>query len=69
MKVFVNGEPIELAPGMTIRHAVLRAGIAAAEIGSVQVFDPWGNEQGLGGELSEGDRLWIRSAPEGSGKH
>lgn len=66
MRVFVNGDPIELAPGMTVRHAVLRAGITAEQMRSVRIFDEWDNEVGLSGGLAEGDRLWIRSMPQGS---
>jgi hypothetical protein len=59
MKVFVNDREVHLAPGMTVRHAL----IGAARIDEVKagkkVFDQWGNEVGLDGALSENSRIYV----------
>ncbi len=59
MRVFVNEEPYDLAPGMTVRHALLRAGIPVDPDRPVRIQDEWGNELGLGGELTDGDRVFV----------
>ncbi len=60
MRVFVNGEPIDLAPGMSVRHALLRAGIPVDPDRSIRVSDQWDQELGPEGELAEGDRIFVR---------
>ena len=67
MRVFVDGEPIDLVPGSTVRHALLRADATAQFDESRRVFDPWGNEVGLDGELSKGDRFYTRGTPGAPG--
>ncbi|MBI5440252.1 MAG: hypothetical protein HY900_03460 [Deltaproteobacteria bacterium] len=62
MEVFVDGEPVDILPGMTVRHALLAAGLWA-ELDTVQVYDEWGNVLGLDGALEEGTKLFVRSAP------
>ncbi len=61
MKVFVNGRPFDLLPGMTVKHALVAAGLLQ-EIGtSKEAYDQWGNELGLGGALSDGMKIYVRS--------
>lgn len=59
MKVFVNDRELHLAPGMTVRHAL----IGAARIDEVnagkKVFDEWGNELGLDGALAENSKINV----------
>lgn len=64
MKVYVNDIPVILFPGMTVRHALIRLGLMKEiEMGKV-VYDEWGNELGLDGELTEGVKLFIKSKGE-----
>lgn len=60
MKIYVNGIEIELLPGMTVRHALIHAGLLNVVEQGKKVFDAWGNELGLNGALSEGALLWVR---------
>ncbi len=61
MEIILDDKPVALWPGMTVRHALLQRGLAAAvERGEKKVYDAWGNELGLDGALSEGDRLFVR---------
>jgi hypothetical protein len=60
MKVFVNDIPIDILPGMTVRHALISADILRETESSKHVFDEWGNEIGLDGALSEGAKIYVR---------
>ena len=61
MTVYVNEKHYDdLMPGMTVEHALIRAGLLDEIRKGKKVFDELGNEVGLGGELSEGVRLWVR---------
>lgn len=59
MKVLVNDAEIYLAPGMTVRHALIGAGLISEAEGGKKVLDEWGNEIGLDGELSENARIYL----------
>ncbi len=59
MKVLVNDAEINLAPGMTVRHALIGAGLMSEVEGGKKVFDEWGNEIGLDGALSENARIYL----------
>lgn len=58
IQVFVNNRPVYILKGMTVRHALISADMFK-EIGLSKVYDEWGNEIGLDGELSEGMKLYI----------
>ncbi len=60
MKVYLNNLPIEVLPGMKVRHALIRAGLLKKRETSKQVFDEWGNEIGLDGALAEGMKIYLR---------
>ena len=60
MKVFVNDQSIDVLPGMTIRHALLHAGLLKEIENSKKVFDEWENELGLDGALSEGMKIYVK---------
>lgn len=60
MKVFVNDKPIDILPGMTVRHALISADLLKGIESSKRVFDEWGNEIGLDGALSEGAKIYVR---------
>lgn len=59
MEIYVNDSPVELLPGMTVKHALISSGLFK-NAGSIKsVRDEWGNEIGLDGELSEGQRIYV----------
>jgi hypothetical protein len=60
MKVFVNDKPIEILPGMTVRHALISADLLRDTELSKHIFDEWGNEIGLDGALSEGAKIYLK---------
>ena len=59
MKIFINDREIHLAPGMTVRHAIIAAGFTREIDAGEKVFDEWGNEVGLDGAVSEKYRLYV----------
>ena len=60
MKVFINNKAIHVLPGMTVKHALIRAGLLKEIEDSKKVYDEWGNEVGLEGALSEGIKIYVR---------
>jgi hypothetical protein len=60
MRVYVNDRPIELVRGMTVRHALIGAGLLDLIAKGKRVFDEWGNEVGLDGAAAEGMRIYLR---------
>ena len=60
MKVYVNERPVEILPGMTVRHALIRTGLLKEIEESKKVYDEWGNEIGLEGALSEGMKVFVK---------
>jgi hypothetical protein len=60
MKIFVNDQEMDIARGMTVKHALTQAGLLAEIRASKKVFDEWGNEVGLDGALSEGMKLYVK---------
>ena len=60
MEVYVNDKPIRVLPGMTVRHALIHAGLLEQIACGKKVYDEWGNEVGEDGELSEGTKLYLR---------
>ncbi len=60
MKVYVNDKPVDILPGMTVRHALINAGLLKDIESSKKVYDEWGNEIGLDGALSEGLKIYVK---------
>ncbi len=60
MKVYVNNKAVHIYAGMTVRHALLTAGVLEQIKASQKIFDEWGNEVGLDGALEEGARIYMR---------
>lgn len=60
MKVFVNDNEVHLAPGMTVRHALVAAALIEEIDAGAKVYDEWGNEVGLDGAVSENYRLYVK---------
>lgn len=60
MIVYVNDREVSLVTGMTVKHAVIAAGlIDEIELGK-KVYDEMGNEIGLGGTLADGSKIYIK---------
>ena len=60
MKVFVNDKPVEILPGMPVRHALISADLLRETESLKQVFDEWDHEIGLDGALAEGSRIYLK---------
>jgi hypothetical protein len=60
MKVYVNYRPIEILPGMTVKHALIGAGLLKEIEELKKVYDEWGNEIGLDGAMSEGMKIYVK---------
>ena len=60
MEVYVNDNPIQVLPGMTVKHALVHEGLLREVERGKKVYDEWGNELGLDGALSEGMRINVR---------
>jgi hypothetical protein len=60
MRIYVNQKPVDLAPGMQVRHALIRAG-EMEKIGTgLKTYDEWGHELGLDGALADGIKIYVR---------
>ena len=60
MRVYVNGQPVELAPGMTVRHALIAAGLLELLAAGQKPYDRWGNEVGLDGALGPEMKIYVK---------
>lgn len=60
MRVYVNRKPVDLAPGMQVRHALIAAGQMAAIVAGLKVYDEWGYEVGLDGALAGGMKIFVK---------
>jgi hypothetical protein len=67
MRIFVNDQEVEIARGMTVKHALSQAGLLGEIKASKKVFDEWGNELGLDGALSEGMKLYVKEGQTQTG--
>jgi hypothetical protein len=59
MRIYINKIPCDLLPGMTVRHALIRAGLLKETGPAQKVFDEQGNEISLDGALSEGEKIYL----------
>ena len=60
MRVYVNQIPVDLLPGMKVKHALIGAGLLKEIERQKKVYDEWENEIGLEGALFEGMRIEIK---------
>ncbi len=60
MRVLVNQQELYLLPGMTVRHALIKAGLLHEIEAGRKVYDEWGNELGLDGALLEGMQISVK---------
>ena len=45
---------------MTVKHALIKAGLWQEIEKGRKAYDEWGNELGLAGALSAGMKIWVR---------
>ncbi len=60
MLVYVNDKPVDILPGMKVKHALIAAGVLKEMKPGKKVFDEWGNEVGLDGALAQGMKIYVR---------
>ena len=60
MRVYVNDHPVDLARGMTVKHALIHSGLLKEIEDSRKVYDQWGNEVGLDGALDEEMKIYVK---------
>ena len=60
MRVYVNQKPVDLVPGMQVKHALIGAGQMAAIDAGLKVYDAWGHELGLDGALTNGMKIFVK---------
>jgi hypothetical protein len=60
VRVYVNDRPVDLLPGMTVRHALIQSDLLEEVASGKKVYDVWGNEVGIEGALTEGMVLKVR---------
>jgi hypothetical protein len=54
MRIWLNGRPVLLVTGMTIRQALIQTHLLREVLQGAKVLDEWGNETGLDGALEDG---------------
>ena len=59
MRIWLNGKPLVLVLGMTVRQALIQVDLLQEIKKGAKVFDEWGNEMGLDGALEEGSRIKV----------
>jgi hypothetical protein len=60
MRVYVNQKPVDLVPGMQVKHALIRTEQMAAIDAGLKVYDAWGHELGLDGALADGMKIFVK---------
>lgn len=71
MTVYVNGTPVRLHAGMTVKHALIAYDMETYEgalTGKIDVRDSRGFRVGLEGAVRDGARLTARPRPADSGE-
>ena len=57
-------QPVELFPGMQVKHALTRAGNGEQLPPGLKAYDAWGHELGLDGALVEGMKIYVKQDSE-----
>uniref|UniRef100_A0A7V4G8X1 Uncharacterized protein n=1 Tax=Desulfobacca acetoxidans TaxID=60893 RepID=A0A7V4G8X1_9BACT len=60
IRVYVNGEPVFLLPGMKVRHALIAAGLMQQVEKGRRVVDRHGYEVGLDGAIFPEMHIFVR---------
>ncbi len=56
----MNDKPVDIMPGMKVKHALTNAGLLDEVKKGRKVCDEWGNEVGLDGALTEGTKIRVK---------
>jgi hypothetical protein len=64
MRIWINDQEVTLVSGMTVRSALVRAGLLGEIEKGARVLDEWDQEIGLDGSLEEGSRIRVASGPQ-----
>jgi hypothetical protein len=59
MRILINDQEITLSSGMTVRSALVRAGLVDEIEKGARVLDEWDQEIGLNGALEDGSRIRV----------
>jgi hypothetical protein len=59
MKIFVDDKPLDVLPGMKVKHALINERASGETPFPADVLDEWGNELGLEGELLSGMKIYT----------
>jgi hypothetical protein len=60
MQVYVNQKLVEVLPAMTVRHALISAGLLDRLQAGQKPYDQWGNEVGLDGALAPEMKIYVK---------
>ena len=60
MRVYVNDREVNLAPGMSVKHALIRLDLLKKIQAGKKVYDEAGHEIGLDGALAQGTRIYLK---------
>jgi len=60
MRIYVNEKPVDLVPGMQVKHALIGAERMAEIAAGLKVYDAWGHELGLDGALADGMKIFVK---------
>lgn len=59
IKVYLNGKPVHIFRGMKVKHILSLETLQEIKSGESIITDEEGNERGLEGSLSDGEKLHI----------
>jgi len=59
MRVYLNDHEVDLVPGMSVKHALIRLDLLKEIEAGKKVYDEAGHEIGLDGALSDGMRIYL----------
>jgi hypothetical protein len=60
IKVYLNEKPVHVFRGMKVKHLLTKDMKKAVRNGDKAIFDEEGNERGLEGSLTEGEKLYVK---------
>jgi hypothetical protein len=60
MRVYVNDREVDLVPGMSVKHALIRLDLLNEIQAGKKAYDEQGHELGLDGALFDRMRIYLR---------
>jgi hypothetical protein len=60
MRAYVNERQVELLAGMTVKHALIQAGLLEEVGRGRKTYDEYGNEIGLDGAVADGMKITVK---------